>query len=155
ASIVYYVFDVLMLGERDVISEPLMRRRKLLDEKVLPHLGDPIRESPILEASLPDLIAAVRAQGLEGLVAKRLDSPYEPYAGRTRSGFTPASRENLWRSFRGLERAACPFVNLPEAHSGCWSQGLTAEKMTECRWIKPTLVALFEFVEWTPEGHLR
>jgi bifunctional non-homologous end joining protein LigD len=27
--------------------------------------------------------------------------------------------------------------------------------MKECRWLKPSLVAQFEFVEWTPGGHLR
>jgi bifunctional non-homologous end joining protein LigD len=32
----------------------------------------------VLNAGLRDLVAAVRAQGLEGLVAKRLDSRYEP-----------------------------------------------------------------------------
>ena len=34
-------------------------------------------------------------------------------------------------------------------------EGLTAEKMRECRWLKPSLVGQFEFVEWTPDGHLR
>ena len=33
--------------------------------------------------------------------------------------------------------------------------GLTAAKMAECRWLKPVLVAQFEFVEWTEDGHLR
>jgi bifunctional non-homologous end joining protein LigD len=77
------------------------------------------------------------------------------YAARTRNGFTPASREQLFRKFRGLEMSQCPFVNLPEAHPGRWGQGLTAEKMKECRWLRPQLVANFEFVEWTPDGHLR
>jgi hypothetical protein len=27
--------------------------------------------------------------------------------------------------------------------------------MAECRWLKPVLVNQFEFVEWTPDGHLR
>jgi len=27
--------------------------------------------------------------------------------------------------------------------------------MKDCRWLKPVLVAQFEFAEWTPEGHLR
>jgi len=34
-------------------------------------------------------------------------------------------------------------------------QGLTAEKMLDCRWLTPTLMAQFEFVEWTIDGHLR
>jgi ATP-dependent DNA ligase len=49
----------------------------------------------------------------------------------------------------------CPFANLPEARSGRWGEGLTAEKMKECRWVRPVLVGLFEFLEWTPDGHLR
>ncbi|MGA2114861.1 MAG: non-homologous end-joining DNA ligase [Bryobacteraceae bacterium] len=197
--IVYHVFDLLVLGGRDVMSEPLTARRELLQARILPALAEPIRESPVLDASLSDLVAAVRAQGLEGLVAKRLDSRYEPgrrsgawqkmrinrseefviggytpgarafdtvifgywegdrllYAGCTRNGFTPASREKLWRAFQGLESPECPFANLPEARGGRWGEGLTAEKMNECRWLRPTLVARFEFVEWTPDRHLR
>jgi hypothetical protein len=33
-------------------------------------------------------------------------------------------------------------------------QGLTAEKMNDCRWLRPSLVALFEFLERTPDNHL-
>jgi ATP-dependent DNA ligase len=157
---------------------------------------EPIRESSVLEASLSDLIRSVKALGLEGIVAKRIDGRYEPgqrsgawqkmrvnqgqefviggytpagrnfdaiifryydeegrlvYVARTRNGFTPASRDELFRRFRGLETAKCPFVNLPEARSGRWGQGLTAEKMAECRWLKPVLVGQFEFLEWKPE----
>jgi ATP-dependent DNA ligase len=78
ASLVYYVFDVLTIAGRDVMNEPLSMRLDLLAAKIMPGLRDPIRESPTLEASLPDLIQAVKAQGLEGLVAKRRDSRYEP-----------------------------------------------------------------------------
>jgi DNA ligase D-like protein (predicted ligase) len=199
ALLYYYVFDVLVLAGRDVMSKPLSARRELLRLQVLPLLTEPIREAPQFDASLPDLIHAVREQGLEGIVAKRLDSRYEPgqrsgawrkmrvnrtenfviggytmggryfdalifgywkddrllYAARTRSGFTPSLREHLYQQFRELESEECPFVNLPEAKAGRWGDGLTAEKMKNCRWLKPTLVGRFEFVEWTPENHLR
>jgi bifunctional non-homologous end joining protein LigD len=69
--------------------------------------------------------------------------------------FTPASRAQLLQRFRALQTDACPFANLPEATSGRWGQGLTAEKIPDCRWLTPTLVAQFEFVEWTADGHLR
>ncbi len=195
----YYVFDVLILAGEDITSEPLARRRERLETQVLSKLDEPIRESPILDASLPDLIRSVKAQGLEGIVAKRLDSRYEPglrsgmwqkmrvnqgqefviggytasaknfdalifgyykdtqliYAARTRNGFTPALREKLFRQFRGMEISQCPFANLPEAKSGRWGQGLTAEKMKDCRWLRPALVGQFEFLEWTPDDHLR
>jgi len=78
AQIAYYVFDVLMLDGRDLLGEPLSARRALLGDQVMPKLSEPVRESPVLDASLSDLIAAVRAQVLEGLIAKRLDSRYEP-----------------------------------------------------------------------------
>ena len=77
------------------------------------------------------------------------------YVARSRNGFTPRSREELFGHFRGLETAECPFANLPEAKSGRWGQGLTAAKMAECRWLNPVLVGQFEFVEWTDGAHLR
>jgi DNA ligase D-like protein (predicted ligase) len=197
--LLYYIFDLLILAGRDVTSAALADRRELLQTRVLPTLDEPIRESPFFDADLPDLIRSVKTQGLEGLVAKRLDSRYEPgvrsgawqkmrvnqgqefviggytpsaknfdalifgyyegdklkYVARTRNGFTPSSREKLFNQFRGLEIERCPFTNLPESRSGRWGQGLTAEKMKECRWLKPVLVGQFEFLEWTPDDHLR
>jgi len=198
-SVVFYVFDLIVLSGRDMSAEPLTARRELLERKVLPTLADPVRYAGILEASLRDLIHAVKTQGFEGLVAKRCNSRYESglrsgawmkmrinrgqefviggytigtrtfdalvigyyedgrlmYASRTRNGFTPVLRQQLFKKFRGLEIAECPFVNLPEARSGRWGQGLTKEKMADCRWLKPVLVGQFEFVEWTADNHLR
>jgi len=68
------------------------------------------------------------------------------YAARTRSGFTPAVREQLHLQFQGLEPPECPFANLPEARGGRWGEGLTAAKMKDCRWLKPVLVGQFEFL---------
>lgn len=199
APLIYFAFDLLMLKGKSVMELPLTERRKLLQEKVLSKLPDPIRFSPALEASLSDLITSVKAQGLEGLVAKRRDSVYEAgersgswqkmrinqgqelviggytptaknfdalvlgyyengnliYAARTRNGFTPALRESLFKRLSKLEINACPFSNLPEKSGGRWGQGLTAAKMKECRWLRPVTVGQFEFVEWTPENHLR
>jgi bifunctional non-homologous end joining protein LigD len=77
------------------------------------------------------------------------------YAGRTRNGFTSSSRDQLFKRLKPLAVEQCPFANLPEARSGRWGEGLTAEKMKECRWVTPVLVGQFEFVEWTPDRHLR
>jgi bifunctional non-homologous end joining protein LigD len=77
------------------------------------------------------------------------------YVARTRNGFTPATRAQLFKRMKPLEVARCPFNNLPESHSGRWGVGLTAEKMKECRWLEPQLVGVFEFLEWTPDEHLR
>src|SRR5262249_40363923 len=63
--ICYYLFDLLVLSGRDVMSEPLTVRRELLRGQVAAKLKDPIRECPELNASLSDVINAVRGQGLE------------------------------------------------------------------------------------------
>ena len=77
------------------------------------------------------------------------------YEGRTRNGFTPATRNRLFfKTFARLEIRECPFANLPEARSGRWGQGLRIED-GHCRWLKPALAGQFEFVEWTPDNHLR
>ena len=77
------------------------------------------------------------------------------YVARTRNGFTRATRAILMKKFAGLEITDCPFANLHEARSGRWGQGLAKAKMAECRWLKPVLVGQFEFLEWTPDNHLR
>jgi ATP-dependent DNA ligase len=89
AAVFYYIFDVMVLAGRSVMGEPLATRRELLTREVLPLLADPVREAPRFDARLADLVAAVRAQGLEGLVAKRLDSVYEP-----------GVRSGAWRKMR-------------------------------------------------------
>jgi DNA ligase D-like protein (predicted ligase) len=77
------------------------------------------------------------------------------YVARVRNGFTPASRETLFKRFRGLDRESCPFHNLPESRKGRWGEGLTGEDMSKCRWLEPRLVAAIEFAEWTSTDHLR
>src|SRR6266851_5933454 len=75
---------------------PLSARRDLLDRHILSKLGEPIRRSPELRAGLKDLVASVRAQGFEGLVAKRRDSRYEP---GQRSGAWEKMRVNAGQEF--------------------------------------------------------
>jgi len=66
----------------------LQQRRGLLEE-AFQNADEPLRLSAALEAAPQDLIAAVKAQGLEGIVAKRVDSRYE-------SG----ERSGAWVKFR-------------------------------------------------------
>jgi DNA ligase D-like protein (predicted ligase) len=96
APIFYYTFDVLILAGRDLRSEPLETRRELLQSKVLSKLCEPIRYSPDLDGSLPDLIRSVREQRFEGLVAKRRSSKYEP---GQRSGAWLKMRVNKGQEF--------------------------------------------------------
>jgi len=64
APLNFYVFDLLVLEGRDVISQTLEARRELLEQRVLPKLSEPIRYSPVLNASLSDLVHSVKEQGL-------------------------------------------------------------------------------------------
>ena len=77
------------------------------------------------------------------------------YVARVRNGFVPASRRRLFEILRPLVTSECPFANLPERHRARWGEGLTAEDMKKCIWLRPELVAQIEFLEWTESGHLR
>ena len=77
------------------------------------------------------------------------------YAARVRAGLVPATRREVFERIKHLRTPKCPFVNLPEAEAGRWGQGLTAEKMETCVWVRPEMVAEIQFLEWTGAGHLR
>jgi bifunctional non-homologous end joining protein LigD len=74
--VVYAIFDLLYLDGHSLMGQPYSERRARLESLELSgqawrvpanHHGDGAR-----------LLEATRAQGLEGIVAKRLDSSYEP-----------------------------------------------------------------------------
>jgi ATP-dependent DNA ligase len=67
----------------------LESRRALLERDILPKLTESIRYSPELPGTVADLVQSVKAQKLEGLVAKRRDSRYEP-----------GERSGAWRKMR-------------------------------------------------------
>jgi bifunctional non-homologous end joining protein LigD len=49
----------------------------------------------------------------------------------------------------------CQFVNLPETGRARWGETLDAEKMKKCVWVRPDLVAVIEYLEWTEGDRLR
>jgi bifunctional non-homologous end joining protein LigD len=74
--VVYAVFDVLYLDGRSLMDLPYRRRRERLDEL---ELAGPNWQAPRYHVGQgAALLTATRERGLEGVVAKRLDSPYEP-----------------------------------------------------------------------------
>lgn len=77
------------------------------------------------------------------------------YAGSVRAGLPSEFRRVLLPHCEQLQIARCPFVNLPERTEGRWGEGLTAAKVSACRWLYPFLVAHIEFLESTPENRLR
>jgi bifunctional non-homologous end joining protein LigD len=74
-TLVYYAFDVLHLDGRDLTAAPLDERRELL-ARVLN--GSRLLRSEPLPGTPAQIEKAVRELHLEGIVAKRRNSRYEP-----------------------------------------------------------------------------
>jgi len=69
-----YVFDLLAFGGYDLRKLPLVKRKEIL-HRVLPQTG-PLRYSEHFEKSGEALYEQVVKLGLEGIMAKKADSPY-------------------------------------------------------------------------------
>jgi len=196
--IVFYAFDVLNLNGRNLMGAPLVKRRAELPAIV--GQSSTIRVSRDLPGSAAAIVQALRAAGIEGVVAKRRDSTYQPgernsdwvklkldqqqelviggyrpqgaagldallvgyyeqrrlqFAGKVRAGFTPHIRREVVERLKPLATATCPFANLPDASTGHWGGGITAEQMREMQWTRPELVAQIRFTEWTADHRLR
>jgi bifunctional non-homologous end joining protein LigD len=78
----FLVFDVLHLDGDDLMPRPWHERRAVLDDLAVagPHWAT----TPTFPGSGVDLFETVRQRGMEGVIAKRVDSPYVP-GGRSRS----------------------------------------------------------------------
>src|SRR5687768_3851792 len=59
APVVFYAFDLMVLAGVNVMRDPLLKRRELLEKRVLPKLREPVRYSAPLEAELQVLIQSV------------------------------------------------------------------------------------------------
>jgi ATP-dependent DNA ligase len=187
----FYAFDLLHLAGKTLRDRPLDERRELLRAKLMSRMLSEVLFSETLKATAVEIVAALKKQGLEGVIAKRRDSRYEPgrrsgawvkmrinkgqelviggyvpapknfdsiivgyyerndliYVARVRAGFVPALRVKVFERFHKLEIKTCPFSNLPQREKGRWGQGLTADKMAECRWLRPHLVAQIEYAD--------
>jgi bifunctional non-homologous end joining protein LigD len=86
AAIRYFAFDLLHLNGKDLQAEPLAARRVALQKIVA---GSDVDLSEELTGSPDDVIQAIAQVGLEGVVAKRRDSRYEP-----------GKRSGAWQKFK-------------------------------------------------------
>src|SRR5262245_39219285 len=80
--IYFYLFDLLQLDGKSLVSLPLEIRKSVL-ERVCAGAGDPIRYSGAIGGDANQLLKEVQRRGLEGIIGKVRASVYE--AGR-RSG---------------------------------------------------------------------
>jgi bifunctional non-homologous end joining protein LigD len=81
--VTYVAFDLLYLDGRSTLPLPYEQRRQVLDALELE--GPAWRAPAYHRGEGGALLEATRKLGIEGIVAKRLDSPYE--AGRRSSGW--------------------------------------------------------------------
>jgi DNA ligase D-like protein (predicted ligase) len=109
----FYAFDLLVYRGRNIIRLPLETRRELLTE-ALAKVEYPVLQSQTFDAKPADLIRAAKELELEGIVAKRKDSLYEP--GR-RSGAWVKYKINRSQEFViGGYTAGNPFDALIVGH---------------------------------------
>lgn len=181
SPLAFVAFDLLEASGRPLVGTPLRTRRERLLEFVD---GSPVAANDMTIGEGVDLFDAVSRSGLEGIVAKRLDSPYQ-------SG----TRSSQWRKVLNLSTSRClvlgytvsdrglPFsaLALGMYHDGRiryvgrvgsgFSESdrsairvaldqmpgppLSVENDEPIVWCEPQLVAHVQFRNWTPAGRLR
>ncbi|MEP7178750.1 MAG: non-homologous end-joining DNA ligase [Pseudonocardiales bacterium] len=100
--VVYVVFDLLHVDGRSLLHEPYEKRRQELDTLAL--AGESWQPSPVFDGPGADVLAASLEQGLEGVLAKRRNSRYEP-----------GKRTPAWRKVK--------HVRMQEVVIGGWRSG--------------------------------
>jgi len=88
-DIVYFLFDLMYLDGKDLRNVPLWARRARL-ARLLENAGERIRFSQDFDAPAAQVFEAASGLGLEGLMLKRRDAPYE--SGRTQTWLKAKSR---------------------------------------------------------------
>jgi bifunctional non-homologous end joining protein LigD len=138
--VTYHLFDVLYLDGRITIGLSYQQRRELLESLELrgPRWDTP----PYCRGGGAKALAASIEQGLEGVVAKRLDSVYEP--GRRSRAWIKVKHANVqevviggWRPGKGWRAATIGslLLGIPEAgglrYVGRVGTGFTREMLDD------------------------
>ena len=134
------LFDVLEADGRALLGEPYAARRAVLEGLVTG--GDVIDVPPVFAGDFDEAFATSRRLGLEGVVAKRTDSPYRP--GRRTSAWVKVKHslhEEVvvigWRPGKGgrARSIGSLLVAVPEGsglrYAGRVGTGFTDRQLTE------------------------
>lgn len=97
---VCYLFDCLYLDGRPIVNEPLSRRREWLRDVLRKDSAYRMSESVEDGAAF---YGAVKQMGLEGIMAKRCDSPY-----------LPGKRTDSWLKVKTQNSAECIIIGFTE-----------------------------------------
>jgi bifunctional non-homologous end joining protein LigD len=104
-----FAFDLLWYDGRDVTREPLEQRRDLLEEIVTQ--TDQMQLTYVVEEKGKAFFESAKELGLEGMVAKKLGSLYQP--GR---------RTKDWRKVKAVNQQECVILG--------WTQGTGSRSQT-------------------------
>ncbi len=187
-AINYCVFDLLWLDGYNLMQLPLETRKEIL--------GFLVEDQPVFRVSESfdngtALYEEMLKRNLEGIVAKKKDSPYIPgqranswlktptrkrqefviggwaesdksrsfksllfgaytadgkfeWIGRSGGGYKEKEMPGILKELKAIETDKSPFVNK-----------VLDTKGAATHWVKPKLVANFEFATWTKSGRIR
>ncbi len=94
--VTYVVFDVLYAGFASIMGEPLAARRERLATLLEPVQDEHLVLSDGVHGAGTELFAQTVERGMEGVVAKRLASPYQP-----------GKRTDAWIKFKARQEIQC------------------------------------------------
>ncbi|MFC3802737.1 ATP-dependent DNA ligase [Cohnella sp. GCM10012308] len=162
----YFVFDILRYKGKDMRSWPLTRRKELLQEVLRPNLF--YSDVMSVEGSGTDLFEVIRQRKLEGIVAKRANSPYvrrrDPrwikiinyeYAEVTIAGYR---RDQFGWLTHYKDRPTGIIEFAPAAQKNAFravAGGLITGQDKNFVYVDPQIRARVRFRNWTRRGMLR
>lgn len=77
------------------------------------------------------------------------------YAGKVGAGFNRALLEVMKQKLDAIAVEKCPFTDIPTRSRGKWTRNMSPAAMRKAHWVRPELVCLIRFAEWTDDGALR
>jgi bifunctional non-homologous end joining protein LigD len=182
-------FDLLFDGSERITGLPWTVRRQRLERLLTAPLMGGLRLGRTVRGRGDAMLQRAVRLGWEGLIAKRVDSPYRParrtrdwlklkvvheqefvvggwtepqrsrehigalllgywqdgelvYAGHTGTGFTRDTLRQLHRRLSNIARSTSPFTGSPRGNQ-------------RVHWVRPVVVVVVRFTEWTANGRLR
>jgi bifunctional non-homologous end joining protein LigD len=184
-ALIFYVFDCLYAGGRDLRKEPLSARKQVLEKLLHPLKNSKrVKYVPHFTESGEAMLAAACRMDLEGVISKRIDAPY--ISGRADSWTKSKCRGGqevvigAWRGTDSTLRSLLvgvhkgkDFVYMGRVGTG-YNAKTAAELLKKLRpikrktspfddargggdinWVEPKLVAEIEFENVTQDGLFR
>jgi bifunctional non-homologous end joining protein LigD len=78
APVALMAFDILLDGNDVLVHEPWTKRRARLEKRLAKHASSELRLTESIVDDGREMLDRARASGWEGIIAKRIDAPYQP-----------------------------------------------------------------------------